>query len=26
VKGHGGNMTVESVEGEYSVFIIKLPL
>ena len=26
VKGHGGIMSVESVEGEYSVFIVKLPL
>ncbi|HVV56360.1 MAG TPA: ATP-binding protein, partial [Mucilaginibacter sp.] len=26
VKGHGGKMEVDSVEGEYSAFIIKLPL
>jgi signal transduction histidine kinase len=26
VKGHGGNMTLDTVEGEYSVFIITLPL
>jgi len=26
VKGHGGSMSVESVEGEYAIFIVKLPL
>jgi signal transduction histidine kinase len=25
-KGHGGTLTVESQEGEYSEFIIRLPL
>ncbi|HEY4323348.1 MAG TPA: ATP-binding protein [Mucilaginibacter sp.] len=26
VKGHGGNITIDSVEGEYSLFSITLPL
>jgi two-component system NtrC family sensor kinase len=25
-KGHGGTVNIDSVEGEYSVFIINLPL
>jgi len=26
VKGHGGNITVDTKEGEYTIFTINLPL